>query len=53
MKKSTLYGIIWAMWLGFWLGHLGYTLVTWQFWVIYIPVIIFTTLEARAKINGN
>ena len=45
MKKSTLYGMFWGGWLGGWLGYLGYGLLTWQFWVIFIPVVIFATIE--------
>ena len=48
MKKSTIYGIIWSAWLGFWLGSLGFSILTWQFWFIFIPVIIFTGLEKNA-----
>jgi len=45
MKKSLIYGIIWASWLGGWLGYLGYSLLTWQFWAVFVPVVIFTSLE--------
>ncbi len=48
MKKSTIYGILWSAWLGYWLGKLGYSLLTWEFWIIFIPVVIFTNLEKKA-----
>lgn len=51
MKRSTIYGIIWSAWLGGWLGYMGFGLFTWQFWVIFIPVVVFSSLEAKAKIN--
>ena len=45
MKKSTIYSMLWGGWFGFWLGYLGYGLLTWQFWVVYLPIIIFVILE--------
>lgn len=53
MKKSTIYGILWSGWLGYWLSKLGADLTTWQFWVIIIPIIILIRLEARAECNDN
>jgi hypothetical protein len=53
MKKSTLYGIIWSGWLGYWLATLGASLFTWQFWVIFIPIVIFTNLETQAKMDDE
>lgn len=45
MKKSTIYGIIWSGWLGFWLGNLGAGLLTLKFWYIFLPIVIFAELE--------
>jgi hypothetical protein len=46
MKKSTMYGMLWALWLGGCLGYLGYGPSTWEFWIIVVP---FTILEALEK----
>lgn len=53
MKKSTIYGIIWSAWLGYWLSVLGANLLTWQFWLIFVPVVIFVNLESNAKVDGE
>jgi hypothetical protein len=48
MKKSTIYGMVWSAWLGYWLANLGYGFLTWEFWFVFVPVIIFTNLEKKA-----
>jgi hypothetical protein len=47
MKKSTIYGMLWAIWLGGCLGYLGYGPSTWEFWIIFVPVTILEGLEKK------
>ena len=47
MKKSKIYGMLWAIWLGGCLGYLGYGPPTWEFWIILVPVIILEALEKK------
>jgi hypothetical protein len=45
MKKNTIFGIIWGAWLGGGLALLGAGLLTIKFWLIFVPVTVFATLE--------
>jgi hypothetical protein len=53
MKKSTLYGFIWGAWLGGGLAYLGAGLLTLNFWLIFLPVVIFVSLERIAYHDEN
>lgn len=53
MKKHTIYGILWSSWLGFWLGNLNVSFLSLKFWVIFLPIIILTSLENEASKNNE
>lgn len=53
MRKSLIYGLIWAAWLSGWLGAMGVDCTTLKFWLIFVPVVIFTNLEKNAFKNEN
>ena len=53
MKKSTLYGFIWGGWLGAGLACLGANVLTLDFWLIFLPVVIFVSLERNAYHDEN
>lgn len=53
MKKSTIYGIIWSFWLGYWLADLGAGVLTLKFWYIFLPIVAFVGLEKNAEKNNN
>jgi hypothetical protein len=53
MRKSTIYGIIWSFWLGYWLGSLGADLLTLKFWYIFLPIVVFVELEKNAHKNDE
>ena len=50
MKKSILLGILWSMWLTYWLTDLGVNVLTLKFWLIYLPIIMIAGWETIAAI---
>ena len=51
MKKSTIYGIIWSAYLGASLAKLGLSITDMKFWIIFMPIVIFVSLERKAYHN--
>lgn len=37
------------IWLGLWLGILGFPIWTWQYWAIIIPMLLFVQIHVASK----
>ena len=47
---TVIVNVAWALYLGFMLAVVGYSLKTWQFWAIIIPVAILVELKVRHQV---
>lgn len=53
MKRSWWYGVMWSVWLSYWLGNLGCNFSQLKFWYIWLPIVILANMEANARKNNQ
>jgi hypothetical protein len=43
----------WAIWICHWLGLLGFGVTTWQFWFIYLILVILVAISKESYLKDS
>jgi hypothetical protein len=43
--KKIIVNNLWAVWLGFAIGYVGFDVYSWQFWFMFVPTLAFVAVR--------